>query len=157
MDAKQQKLIGELYLEMYDRLMSYARSALGETLGEEAVQDTFRIACQKSEELYESLNPRGWLVKTLRNTVQNTKRSRASSRQLLSRYLASQGSIAFSEDKVSLEVLYADVADTEEFRLIKEMAVDGRSHLEMAAARGITVDACKKRVQRAKAALQKKI
>ena len=40
---------------------------------------------------------------------------------------------------------------------IKEMAIDGRSHLEMATARGITVAACKKRVQRAKETLQKKL
>jgi len=34
---------------------------------------------------------------------------------------------------------------------------DGRSHLEMANARGITVSACKKRVQRAKEKLKNKI
>jgi DNA-directed RNA polymerase specialized sigma24 family protein len=37
------------------------------------------------------------------------------------------------------------------------MAVDGKSHLQMAEARGITVAACKKRMERAKKLLQKKL
>jgi len=37
------------------------------------------------------------------------------------------------------------------------MAVNGRSHKEMAESRGISVNACKKRVQRAKEVLRKKI
>lgn len=159
MDTEQNKMIEKLYLEMHDMLICYARSALAEEgLAEEAVQETFQIACQKPEEFCSSPNPRGWLVKTLKFTVQNMKRSREATKQILSNYLAAQiQEAAFSEDKVSLDILYEDIADLEEFRLIKEMAVDGRSHLEMAEARGISVSACKKRVQRAKALLQKKI
>lgn len=159
MTVEQSRLIEQLYLEMYDMLIIYARCSLEEeSLAEEAVQETFQIACQKPASLFESMNPRGWLVNTLKNTIRNVKRSRESARQLLSKYLAVQTKeVAFSEDKVSLEVMYENVADMEEFRLIKEMAVDGRSHLEMAVARGITVAACKKRVQRAKEALQKKL
>ena len=56
-----------------------------------------------------------------------------------------------------MRLMYENVSHTEEFKLIKEMAIDGRSHLEMANARGITISACKKRVQRAKEMLQKKM
>ena len=56
-----------------------------------------------------------------------------------------------------MNILYQDIADTEEFKLLFEMAVEGKSHKEMAEARGITVDACKKRVQRAREKLLKKI
>lgn len=159
MTAEQSKLIEQLYQEMYDMLIIYARCSLDEeALAEEAVQEAFQIACQKPESLFESLNPQGWLVNTLKNTIRNMKRSRESARLLLSRYLAVQTKdVAFSEDKASLEIMYANVADTEAFHLIKEMAIDGRSHLEMANARGITVAACKKRVQRAKETLQKKL
>lgn len=158
MTAEQNKLIEQLYLEMYDMLLTYARCSLDEeALAEEAVQETFQIACQKPERLAECPNPRGWLVNTLKHTIQNMKRNRESARQLLSRYLALQTKeVAFSDNKISLEITYEDVADLEEFKLIKEMAVDGRSYLEMAAARGITLAACKKRVQRAKEILQKK-
>lgn len=159
MDTRQHKYIEQLYLEMYDRLMVYARSSLeNEALAEEAVQETFRIACQKPESLCDSPNPQGWLVITLRNTVRNIRHNRATAKRVVEYYLIAQSKeFAISEDRISLNILYENVADTEEFRLLSEMAIQGRSHEEMAASRGITVSACKKRVQRAKETLQRKI
>lgn len=159
MTVEQRKLISDLYLEMFDKLIVYARSSLeNDALAEEAVQETFRIACQRPEKLCGSPNPQGWLVLTLKNTIRNMKSNRATAKRIVEKYLVSQiKEISFSEDKLSLEVLYENLADSEEFKLIKEMAVDGRSHLEMAQSRGISVSACKKRVQRAKEVLQKNI
>ena len=158
MTSDQRKRIEEFNLEMYDRLFIYARSALdNESLAEEAIQETFRIVCMKPEDLLSSPNPKGWIVNTLKYTIQNMKRSRDKANVLLTQYLAANSSVAFSEDRISLEVTYENVARSEEFSLIKEMAVDGRSHLEMAQSRGISVAACKKRVQRAKEFLRRKI
>ena len=158
MTSDQRKRIEEFYLEMYDRLFIYARSALdNESLAEEAIQETFRIVCMKPEDLLSSPNPKGWIVNTLKYTIQNMKRGRDKANVLLTQYLAANSSVAFSEDRISLEVTYENVARSEEFSLIKEMAVDGRSHLEMAQSRGISVAACKKRVQRAKEFLRRKI
>lgn len=158
MTSDQRKRIEEFYLEMYNRLFIYARSALdNESLAEEAIQETFRIVCMKPEDLLSSPNPKGWIVNTLKYTIQNMKRSRDKANVLLTQYLAANSSVAFSEDRISLEVTYENVAYSEEFSLIKEMAVDGRSHLEMAQSRGISVAACKKRVQRAKEFLRRKI
>lgn len=158
MTSDQRKRIEEFYLEMYDRLFIYARSALdNESLAEEAIQETFRIVCMKPEDLLSSPNPKGWIVNTLKYTIQNMKRSRDIANVLLTQYLAANSSVAFSEDRIRLEVTYENVARSEEFSLIKEMAVDGRSHLEMAQSRGISVAACKKRVQRAKEFLRRKI
>ena len=140
-------------------LISYARCSFKEeSLAEEAVQETFQIACQKPDQLCESVNPKGWLVNALKFTIRNMKRSRETARQLLSGYLIWQKEYAaFSEDKRSLRLMYGDISDLEEFKLIEEMAIDGRSHLEMANSRGISVSACKKRVQRAKEILKRKI
>lgn len=159
MNAKQYQTIETLYLEMHNMLITYARCSLKEeALAEEAVQETFRIACQKADSLIGSPNPKGWLVNTLKNTISNIKRSRENARLFLSRYQELQSrNNTFSEDIVSFDLIYEDVADTDEFKLIKEMAIEGKSHLEMAAERGITVSACKKRVQRAKETLQKKL
>jgi RNA polymerase sigma-70 factor (ECF subfamily) len=112
----------------------------------------------KPEDLLSSPNQKGWIISTLKFTIQNMKRSRDRANVLLTQYLAAHSnSVAFSEDRISLEVTYENVAHLEEFQLIKEMAVEGKSHLEMAASRGISVDACKKRVQRAKEFLKRKI
>lgn len=158
MTSDQRKRIEEFYLEMYDRLFIYARSALdNESLAEEAIQETFRIVCMKPEDLLSSPNPKGWIVNTLKYTIQNMKRSRDKANVLLTQYLAANSSVAFSEDRISLEVTYENVARSDEFSLIKEMVIDGKSHLEMAQSRGISVAACKKRVQRAKEFLRRKI
>lgn len=159
MDAAYKREIERLYFRMGSRLFVYARSVLNnESLAEEAVQETFRIACMKPEALCTSQNPEGWLVNTLKYTLSNIKRNRMAATLILSRYLSSQGSdMAVAEDTIDLELLYENIADLEEFKLIKEMAIEGRSHLEMAQSRGISVDACKKRVERAKKALRKRI
>ncbi len=159
MDAEQKKRIEELYLEMFDKLMVYACCCLeSEALAEEAVQEAFRIACQKPEKLCSSPNSQGWLVLTLKNTIRNMKSSRATAKKMVERYLLTQiKEISFSEDRINVNILYENVADTDEFKLLSELAIEGRSYEEMARSRGITIHACKKRVQRAKEKLQKKI
>lgn len=159
MNAAYNREIERLYLLMYDRLFVYARSTLrNDSLAEEAVQEAFQIACMKPEALCASPNPEGWLVNALKNVLSNATRSRAASNRLLSDYISSQISEpAVSENCIRFELLYENIAQLEEFKLIKEMAIDGKSQLEMAQARGISLDACKKRVERAKKTLQKKI
>jgi len=157
MNREQRKFIEQLYIEMYDMLITYARCVLQEeALAEEAVQETFQIACQKPESLRESPCPKGWLVNTLKNTIRNMNHNRATAQRILTQYLSLQvGGASKPEDHLSLVTLYADIANTEEFRLLKEFAIDRRSHLEMAKARGISVKTCKKRLQRAKETLRK--
>ena len=78
--------------------------------------------------------------------------------RILTDYISAQvQELAISEDGIRFELLYENIAELEEFKLIKEMAIDGRSQLEMAQSRGISLNACKKRVQRAKEVLRKKI
>lgn len=157
MNPEYSEQIEKLYLEMYDMMICYAHCSFKEeSLAEEAVQNTFQIACQKPDQLCKSVNPKGWLVNTLKFTIRNMKRSRESARQLLS-LMEQDESVTYSEDRLPLQLIYEDIADSEEFKLLVEMAIEGKSHLEMATARGISVDACKKRVQRAKETLQKKI
>lgn len=159
MNTQQHNVIEALYLQLYDRMMAYARSSLrSESQAEEVVQETFRIACTKPEVLCASANPQGWLLLTLKHTIRNRLRSKETALRLMTEYLASQGmDAAFSEDALPLELLYGPLAQSEEFRLLREMAVEGKSHLEMAQARGISLNACKKRVQRAKEYLKRKI
>lgn len=151
--------IERLYLQMFSLLFEYARSTLpNNALAEEAVQETFRIACQKPEALCTSPNPEGWLVNTLKNVICNMERSRNIAKRILRGYFAVHiTELTTTNDRVGVEILYDDIADTEEFKLLKEMAIDGRSYLEMAESRNISIDTCRKRVQRAKEKLRKKI
>lgn len=153
------QIIEQLYIQMYSMLFEYARSSFrNDSLAEEAVQETFRIACQKPEALCTSSNPKGWLVQTLKYVILNIKRKQQTARSVMMEYLSGQGAeIAVTNDSLKLDVTYEDLSDTDEYTLLKEMAVDGRSYLEMAKQRGISVDTCRKRVQRAKEILRKKI
>ena len=159
MTAQQHREIEKLYVEMYELLLAYARSSLkNEALAEEAVQETFRIACTKFDQLCGSPNPQGWLCKTLKNVIQNTIRTQNRANILIAEYLAQQANQwSWSEDSIAPELLYENVADSKEFQLLYEYAIVGKSVLELAQERNITVDACKKRLQRAREMLQRKI
>lgn len=159
MTQEQDDRITKLYVDMHAKLTDYAQVSMrNHALAEEAVQDTFVIACANPEKLLSSPNPEGWLMKTLHNTMRNNARTQANGRKLVEKYLLAQAKeFSFSEDRVDLKILYDNVAEMEEFRLITEMAVQGMTHQEMAKKRGITISACKKRMERAKKLLQKKI
>ena len=150
------KEIESLYREMFSQLFIYARCNLkNDALAEEAVQDTFQIACTKPQALLESPNPKGWLLLTLKNVLSNTVRSQMKAGRILYEYLGIQGEEnAACEDPIRFELLYQDVAETDEYVLLREMVIEGKSHLEMAKERGISVAACRKRVQRAKETLK---
>lgn len=159
MMVRYNKEIERLYLQMYAMLFEYARASLSsDALAEEAVQDAFHIACQKADEVFGSPNPEGWIFNTLKNVIRNTVRSQNIARRILLNYFASNAQdIAVSDDRVGLEILYDDVVDLEEFKLVKGMVLDGKSYLELAQERGISVVTCRKRMQRAKEILRKKI
>lgn len=159
MTPHQQKLIEELYLDKYESLFSYAQACLqNNSLAEEAVQETFRIACTKPDSICDVPNTAGWLIITLKNVILNTKRQRAAAGNLLAEYIDVQAdNIGVTIDSINVDLIYSNVADSEEFRLIKELVLNGHSVLELAEARGITVDACQKRIQRARKKLQKRI
>lgn len=158
MNEAQSEHIEQLYEEMYDKLLIYAQCALGDPLAEEAVQETFRIACQTPDKLLHSDNPQGWLLLTLKNIVRSQKQKQKNAQRILCSYTeVHKPGDTVSRDPLPPEILYGNLADTEEFRLMSEMAIHGRSHQEMACARGISIPACKKRVQRAKELLRRKI
>ena len=58
---------------------------------------------------------------------------------------------------IDLDILYKDLASSGEYVLIKELVLEQKSIQEMAESRGISVAACKKRVQRAKQVLRKRL
>lgn len=159
MDPHQREMIENLYLELYPRLLQYARSSLHSiSLAEEAVQETFRIACTRVDVLLSHPKPKGWIRQTLKYTMMNMARRQKADARLLVSYLAvSQNELTFTDDRVSLELDFNRISELEEFQLLKEWAVDKKSCLELAQSRGITVDACKKRVQRAREILSQKL
>lgn len=51
-NTENNRIIEELYIDLYPKLLRYATNSLGDLhLAEEAVQETFRIACAKFVQL----------------------------------------------------------------------------------------------------------
>ncbi len=159
MNAGDRNEIEKLYLQMYDMLFVYAKSILEtDALAEEAVQDTFVIACRKPDDLLGNPNPAGWLVNTLKYVISNTVRSQNTAKRILSEFCAvNYRELTEMNDEQKLELLYENLAYKEEFMLLREMAIEGRSYGEMAQSRGISIEACRKRVQRAREYLKNKL
>lgn len=156
-DEEQEVIIEQLFREMYYQLINYAQCALNDYgLAEEAVQDTFKIACAKPADLIESKNPKGWLVITLKNVIKNINRSRARLNNLIMLYYAfDEHVIGTALDEENLDLLYSNLVKDEDFELLKRIVLTKCSMLEAAEELGISVEACKKRVQRAKKRLKK--
>lgn len=153
------ELISELYLQMYDFLLDYAEGYLkNHALAEEAVQDTFRIACEKADSLQASPSPRGWIMNTMKYVLSNIRKNQETARKILQTYLLPEAeNYAVTEDRLCIQLLYEGTEEWEALQLIKEYVLDELSYFEMAKRRGISVATCRKRVQRAKETLRKNI
>lgn len=159
LDKNQQQFIEKLYIEMYRSLMTYSTSILKHSqLAEEAVQDTFSIACAKINELTTSPNPKGWLVITLKNVIRNMERTQA----VVSRMIVTSIDISNIDtnkdipiEKQNVDLLYSNLEKNEDYLLLKKFAVDEHTMLEISQELGITVETCKKRIQRARKRLKK--
>ena len=63
MTADQDTFLTEYYMEKRMFLLEYAESSLHNfALSEEAVQQTFEIACRKIDDFYNHPNPGAWLT-----------------------------------------------------------------------------------------------
>ena len=158
MDQHIDEQISALYIEMHDLLCAYAQPSLGSSgLAEEAVQETFMIACQKSEKLLTSPNPKGWLVLTLKNVVHNQLRAKARLSNCImkcaeNRALVFGSADAAYDDYTAIE--YSDIISSKDFAMLRMYVFDKRSMLEISQIFGISVEATNKRIQRARSKLR---
>ena len=102
-----------------------------------------------------SSDPKGWLVKTLKNVIRNVNRSRVRWNNLLVSLIPFDESMTSgSTDDTGFTMIYRDLIGNEDFELLKKIVLDKYTMLEAAEKLHISVEACKKRVQRAKKKLR---
>lgn len=144
-----------LYCEMYEWLFGYANASLSNpSRAEEAVQETFRIACDKLPAVLQSENPKGWLVNTLKGVLRNFLRKDARDSRVFVPYPEQYD--CEQPEELPPELLYQDLAQTREYELLMQLSEAG-SVRELAKGLGISEDSCKKRLQRSRSFLRKKI
>ncbi len=149
--------VEKLYKEMYPALYAYAMRILEDGgLAEEAIQDAFCIACAKRKQFLDSLNPHGWIMLTLKHVMQNMYRRQAKLKSVTS--LDEEECLAAGPSELmSVDLLFSDVSGSEDFQLLKRIALDRCTIVELSQELGVSVEACKKRVQRARKRLQQKL
>ena len=159
MTADQDTFLTEYYMEKRMFLLEYAESSLhNHALSEEAVQQTFEIACRKIDDFYNHPNPGAWLTKTLAFVILNIKsRQRSEQRYIIPLDEYRPDLVAALEKPVSLRTTYGSLVDTPQFQLLYEAEVMGRTLKEIAKDLGISEDACKKRAERARKFLRNKL
>ena len=155
-NAENNRMIEDLYIDMYPILLRYATNSLRNPhLAEEAVQETFRIACAKYVQLMESPNRQGWLTNALKYVIRNTRRSQTKFNSLFKIITTeAQMSPEKAEDNVVLSMYCTTVLEKEDFWLVKQIIIEKKTMLEASNEIGISVNACKKRIQRAKEKLK---
>lgn len=153
---EQHDRILELHGEMHNSLYIYAKAALGnDALAEEAVQETFRIACGSPNKLLTSSNPNGWLMEALKYVIRNIRRNRARLSNLMTAAIPLEA-VASEPSRQDMEfnAMCEEYVGEEDYRLLRMVTLDKYTMLEASQELGITVEACKKRVQRARKKLK---
>ena len=151
---RQNDPLRQLYLKHYRHLVRLAQSFVNQDLAEDLVQETFLIAQTRLDCVVGSKNPVGWLVNTLRNVIGNTYQKR----HFICTHLISESIIdEAGEYEYPVNEMYAGLIDEETLSLLIWIYCEGTSYQEAADRLGISLNACKKRIQRAKTALKQAI
>lgn len=150
---EQGRYIEQVFKSMQKVLHSYAVSVLkNDFQAEEAVQETFCVVCQKPEDMLSSPNPSGWVMRTLKNELKNAERRNATLRKYF--IAPNDADTEWMRDSLrqiddNVDLMYADLIRKEDYYLLKQVILEKRTLLDMAEELGISVEACKKRFQRA--------
>lgn len=137
-------------------LFHYANAIFNNpSIAEEAVQETFIIVCMKYQSVKESSNPEGWIMNTHKNICRNIQRTRG---YYLKKILSLDNNVNLSpyvETAYDVEDDLSTFVTSDDFMTLKKIILDGYSYKDLAIELDITVEACKKRFQRAKKRFQK--
>lgn len=149
MKQSKQEVIAQYYSQHAKSMFVVAMRALGDRPSAEvAVQETFIVAMERYDKFTESPNPDGWLYNTLRNMIRRQQYEHKMIISMLSPYEGQNEGV--HNDVHSPYLLYQGTVDDQDLKLL----IDFYCHkLEMniiAESLGITPNAARVRLHRAK-------
>lgn len=156
----QHDFVKNLFMEMQPKLLSYATAYFKDTAqAEDAVQELFMRVCENVDKLMTHNAPSGWIYTTLKNIMHDAKRDDKRGMEVFEKiqYMAAveHSNNLSHPDRSSTDLLYGNIVSLKEYKLLQKVAEFGYSLAELAKEEGISVEACKKKIQRAKKILQK--
>lgn len=155
----QDRFFSQLYIEQFDFLYYLACSLLHDDhLGYDLVQDTFQVALLKIDKLMCHPNPVGWLVQTMKFKAAHIQRDQKILIELHEEILAhTDDRNAFEECEDNWKKRWLNVLSEAEISLLQRYYGEGYPIQIVAQEHGIGVEACYKRLQRAKKKLRQLI
>lgn len=156
LESAEREYLHALCLEHYPALRRYVYHLgfRGEA-ADDWLQETFLVAIRRIDVLKTHENPGAYLVQILRNVIGHALRRMQYAARIAEQLRAEEltGSEGY-RDELDPETLYRGLVSDEELQLLLRFYLEGRSRKELARELGIDVEACGKRIQRAKAHLK---
>ena len=153
LEPEEQEFLRGLYRDHYRALMSYAcRMGIGREAAEDCVQDAFITAIRHIADLRRTENPGRYLNQALKNVIGYQLRSLRYAVSLQKKLLEETERPPDGPYPELLEAgaLYRGVVSDGELTLLTRFYLEGWSQRELAAELGISENACKQRIKRAK-------
>ena len=147
LESAERRYIQELYLNHYPALQRAAWNLgfRGEAV-EDWLQETFLIAIRRIDALKACSSPGAYLMQILRNVIGHHLRRKKQAVLVMEKL-----QVAGTADPATL---YRGLVSDEELRLLIRFYLEGWSQKDLARELGIDMEACSKRIQRAKAHLK---
>lgn len=156
LESAEQEYIHTLCITYYPTLKKWTGTLgfYGEVV-DDWLQETFLVAIQRIGTLRKCKNPGAYLTQILRNVIGHQLRNRTYAAQIAEKMQDTEISDQDEYmDEPDPEILYRGLVSDEELSLLIRFYLEGWSQKDLARDLGIDVEACKKRIQRAKAHLK---
>jgi RNA polymerase sigma-70 factor (ECF subfamily) len=155
--AEEQEFLRGLYQNHYQALFDYAyQLGIGREAAEDYVQDAFMTVIRHIEDIRKTRSPRMYLNQALKNVIGYRMRSIRYAVNLQKK-LREQPDL-FREgqhtDELPPETLFHGAIGEAELTLLIRFYLEGWSQKELAEEMGVSENACKQRIKRAKAHLR---
>ena len=157
LNPEEREFLHGLYQNHYRALFDYAcRLGIGREAAEDYVHDAFITAIRHIGELRTAENPRRYLNQALKNVIGYRLRSLryAVNRQKKLQAGMDQARGEPHTDEIPAETLYRGAVGDAELELLIRFYLEGWSQKELAEEMGVSENACKQRIKRAKAHLR---
>lgn len=159
---EQEMMFERFYRENLHKLITHAYCFTADwQMAKDVVQDAFSktLDPKKNAQFFASENQIGWMKNMVKNTARNAVRSR--NRQLkwliaYEEYTSMSVTDDYPSDHDTIE-LCKNLLIEEELYLLKRLALDNRSYIEVAGELGISMWACYKRAKKIKDKLRDKL
>nr|WP_308758399.1 sigma-70 family RNA polymerase sigma factor [uncultured Anaerotignum sp.] len=153
-DQDKLNFLEKIYMEEVPNMLRYAEILLSSyLLTEDAVQNTFKIALEKIDNVINSPKPVGWIKNTLKNEIRQKYREQKKWQKYIFDYELNMIPV---HDALSVETAFWGL-DENAIYLLKKIYVEGIPYQELAKELNISVSALKMRIKRAKDKLKKEL